>query len=144
MSSITIQSWGTSHRVTTGKEIENDRYRNEGGPVQSETKQSESPNPCNLSMASLKMCVAYCPKFIINVSKAKGYSLHKSKNEIQLIGKYSYRVGHEKLPPDWMMNSCTDACRVYQTPDKSNLSWLFFWHDALRTFANLSSSYSAL
>ena len=50
MSSITIQSWGTGHRVTTGKEIENDRYRNEGGPVQSETKQSESPNPCNLSM----------------------------------------------------------------------------------------------
>ena len=48
VSSITIQSWGTGHRVTTGKEIENDRYRNEGGPVQS--GQSESPNPCNHSM----------------------------------------------------------------------------------------------
>ena len=50
---ITIQSWATGHRVTTEKEIENDRYRNEGGPVQSGTKQSESPNPCNLSMARL-------------------------------------------------------------------------------------------
>ena len=28
--SITIQSWGTGHRVTTGKEIENDRYRMKG------------------------------------------------------------------------------------------------------------------
>ena len=51
--SITIQSWGTGHRITTGKEIENDRYRNEGEPVQSGTKQSESPNPCDLSMAGL-------------------------------------------------------------------------------------------
>ena len=53
VSSITIQSWGTGHRVRTGKEIENDGYRNDGGAVQSGTKQSESPNPCNLSMARL-------------------------------------------------------------------------------------------
>ena len=53
VSLITIQSWGTGHRVTTEKEIENDRYRNEGGPVQSGTKQSESPNACDLSMARL-------------------------------------------------------------------------------------------
>ena len=55
MSSITIQSWGTGHRVTAEKEIENDRYRNEGGPVQSGAKQSESPNPCNPSMARLQI-----------------------------------------------------------------------------------------
>ena len=32
---ITIQSWATGHRVTTEKEIEIDRYRNEGEPKQS-------------------------------------------------------------------------------------------------------------
>ena len=62
MSSITIQYWGTAHRVTIEKEIENDRYGNEGGPVQSGTKQSESPNPCDLSMVRLVSAAVSPPR----------------------------------------------------------------------------------
>ena len=80
--SITIQSWGTGHRVTTGKEIENDRYRNEGGPVQSGTKQSESPNPRNLSMTRLVQ--ASC------ITRGGQFSQQGSKNSDKIRANFLF------------------------------------------------------